>query len=161
MSDPAVTIRPSRRLRSTRLMCTAAAAALLAAPAGTLAQEASTTELDEIVVTGSFAQSLEDALNIKRRADSISDAVSASDIGNFPAVNVAEALQRVPGVSISREAGEGQFVSVRGLGPNFQSVTLNGAPIAYNENVRNSDQSGRQFQFRVIPADLILSLIHI
>lgn len=159
MSDPAVTIRPSRHLRSARLMCTAAAAALLAAPVAALAQEAPTTELDEIVVTGSFAQSLEDALNIKRRADSISDAVSASDIGNFPAVNVAEALQRVPGVSISREAGEGQFVSVRGLGPNFQSVTLNGAPIAYNENVRNSDQSGRQFQFRVIPAELISGIV--
>jgi TonB-dependent receptor len=117
------------------------------------------TQLDEIVVTGSFASSLADALTIKRRADSISDSVSAADIGNFPAVNVAEALQRVPGVSISREAGEGQFVSVRGLGPNFQSVTLNGSPIAYNENIRNSDQSGRQFQFRVIPADLISAIV--
>lgn len=114
---------------------------------------------EEIIVTGSFAESLADALRIKREADSITDAVSASDIGNFPAANVAEALQRVPGVSISREAGEGQFVSVRGLGPNFQSVTLNGSPIAFNENIRNSDQSGRQFQFRVIPADLISAIV--
>ncbi len=114
---------------------------------------------DEIVITGSFRESLEDALRVKRQADSITDAVSASDIGDFPSVNVAEALQRVPGVSISREAGEGQFVSVRGLGPNFSNVTLNGAPIAYNENIRNSDQSGRQFQFRVIPADLISGIV--
>ncbi|QAY77849.1 TonB-dependent receptor [Sphingosinicella sp. BN140058] len=113
----------------------------------------------EIVITGSFAESLNDALRIKRRADSIADAVSAADIGDFPSVNVAEALQRLPGVSISREAGEGQFVSVRGLGPNFSNVTLNGAPIAYNENIRNSDQSGRQFQFRVIPADLISGIV--
>jgi iron complex outermembrane receptor protein len=118
------------------LMAGAAAVAFVAVAAPAAAQQAAPQEdavLDEVVVTGSFATSLADALTIKRRADSITDAVSAADIGNFPAVNVAEALQRVPGVSISREAGEGQFVSVRGLGPNFQSVTLNGSPIAYNE----------------------------
>lgn len=157
------TITPATGRRLARaLFCGCATAALLAGPALAqqtgLPQEDATT-VDEIVVTGSFATSLADALTIKRRADSISDSVSASDIGNFPAVNVAEALQRVPGVSISREAGEGQFVSVRGLGPNFQSVTLNGSPIAYNENIRNSDQSGRQFQFRVIPADLISAIV--
>lgn len=146
------------------ILMAGSAAMVLIAAAPAAAQQAPSqdpemTELEEIVVTGSFASSLTDALRIKRRADSISDVVSASDIGNFPAVNVAEALQRVPGVSISREAGEGQFVSVRGLGPNVQSVTLNGAPIAYNENIRNSDQSGRQFQFRVIPADLISAIV--
>ncbi len=111
------------------LMAGAAAATFVFVATPAAAQQTdrqAATVLDEIVVTGSFATSLADALTIKRRADSIADAVSASDIGNFPAVNVAEALQRVPGVSISREAGEGQFVSVRGLGPNFQSVTLNG-----------------------------------
>lgn len=153
----------SRMRRAVRgysvLMAGCAFAALATSARAQQAAQDEVTALDEIVVTGSFATSLADALTIKRRADSISDAVSASDIGNFPAVNVAEALQRVPGVSISREAGEGQFVSVRGLGPNFQSVTLNGAPIAYNENIRNSDQSGRQFQFRVIPADLISAIV--
>lgn len=159
------TTRFGANSRAARLLQGCAVAALIGAPTTVLAQQTpapapeEATEVEEIVVTGSFATSLADALTIKRRADSISDAVSASDIGNFPAVNVAEALQRVPGVSISREAGEGQFVSVRGLGPNFQSVTLNGAPIAYNENVRNSDQSGRQFQFRVIPADLISAIV--
>jgi iron complex outermembrane receptor protein len=153
--------KTTRRLAGS-LLQGCALAALIGAPAAAFAQTAPAqdeTSLDDIVVTGSFATSLADALTIKRRADSITDVVSASDIGNFPAVNVAEALQRVPGVSISREAGEGQFVSVRGLGPNFQSVTLNGAPIAYNENIRNSDQSGRQFQFRVIPADLISAIV--
>lgn len=155
-------VRAAPRARfASRLLSGAALAALSAGSA--LAQQTPASQeesrLDEIVVTGSFASSLADALQIKRRADSISDSVSAADIGNFPAVNVAEALQRVPGVSISREAGEGQFVSVRGLGPNFQSVTLNGSPIAYNENIRNSDQSGRQFQFRVIPADLISAIV--
>lgn len=148
---------------STRLLAGSAAVALIAAATPAFAQQPTPPQDDntvqEVIVTGSFANSLADALTLKRQADSISDSVSASDIGNFPAVNVAEALQRVPGVSISREAGEGQFVSVRGLGPNFQSVTLNGSPIAYNENIRNSDQSGRQFQFRVIPADLISAIV--
>jgi TonB-dependent receptor len=147
--------------RTALLLSTVAAAALAAgvAQAQQAAAPPESTQVDEVVVTGSFTNSLKDALQLKRNADGVSDAVSASDIGNFPAVNVAEALQRVPGVSISREAGEGQFVSVRGLGPNFQAVTLNGSPIAYNENIRNSDQSGRQFQFRVIPADLISAIV--
>jgi iron complex outermembrane receptor protein len=83
------------------------------------------------------------------------DSVSAGRIGELPAANLAEALQRVPGVAIEREVGEGQFVSVRGLGPLFQSVTLNGAPVAFNENIRNSTQSGRQFRFRALSADLL------
>jgi TonB-dependent receptor len=145
----------ARRVRPLLLGC--ALAALSTGHAA--AQTADAPADEEIVVQGSFARSIEEALEIKRRADSITDAVSAADIADFPSVNVAEALQRVPGVSISREAGEGQFVSVRGLGPNFQSVTLGGLPIAYNENIRNSDQSGRQFQFRVIPADLIAAVV--
>ena len=142
-----------------RLLAGCAALGVSAAAAAQDNPDPAEAQHDEIVVTGSFAVSLEDALRVKRAADSIVDVVSASDIGDFPSVNVAEALQRVPGVAISREAGEGQFVSVRGLGPNFSNVTLNGAPVAYNENIRNSDQSGRQFQFRVIPADLISGIV--
>ena len=136
-------------------------AVILACSAATsvtaLSQE--TAALEQITVYGSFSGGLGKALDLKREAASISDAVIAEDIGKLPAVNIAEALQRVPGVSINREGGEGQFVSVRGLGPNFQSVTFNGSPIAFNENVRNSDQTGRQFRFRIIPADLIGGLV--
>lgn len=114
---------------------------------------------DEIVVVGAYAAGLGRSLDIKRGAGGIVDAIVAADIGKLPAVNVAEALQRLPGVTVSREAGEGEFVGVRGLGPNFQSVTFNGVPIAVNENIRNSDQSGRQFRFRVLPADLIGGVI--
>lgn len=145
------------RHRAGRLLIGCALSALAATQVQ--AQTADQEQDEEIVIQGSFARSVTEALEIKRNADSITDAVSAADIADFPSVNVAEALQRVPGVSISREAGEGQFVSVRGLGPNFQSVTLGGLPIAYNENIRNSDQSGRQFQFRVIPADLISAVV--
>jgi len=116
-------------------------------------------EDEEIVVTANFSDGVERALDVKRNADSISDAVVAADIGKLPAFNIAEALQRVPGVTIVREAGEGQFISVRGLGPNFQAVTFDGMPLAYNENIRNSGQSGRQFRLQVLPATLIDSVV--
>lgn len=154
---------PSASRLAVRLLAGCAAATFATAAHAQPATDTATADqpatVDNEIIVTAFQRSLDDALRIKQEADSIVDAVSASDIGDFPSVNVAEALQRVPGVSISREAGEGQFVSVRGLGPNFQSVTLNGSPIAYNENIRNSDQSGRQFQFRVIPADLISGIV--
>lgn len=112
-------------------------------------------ELEAIEVVGRLSQQIEESLRRKRQADVISDSASANRLGDLPAANLAEALQRVPGVAIEREVGEGQFVSVRGLGPLFQSVTLNGAPVAFNENIRNSTQSGRQFRFRALSADLL------
>ena len=118
-------------------------------------QPAAPTELEEIAVVGRLSEQIEESLRRKREADVISDSASSTRIGELPAANLAEALQRVPGVAIEREVGEGQFVSVRGLGPLFQSVTLNGAPVAFNENIRNSTQSGRQFRFRALSADLL------
>ncbi|RYD18659.1 MAG: TonB-dependent receptor, partial [Lysobacteraceae bacterium] len=72
---------------------------------------------DEIVVTGSYASSLAAATQTKRQAGYGVDAINATDIGKFPAQNVAEALQLIPGVTITRPRGEGLYVSVRGLGP--------------------------------------------
>jgi iron complex outermembrane receptor protein len=112
-------------------------------------------ELDAVVVVGRLSGQIDEALRRKREADVISDVVTAGRIGDLPAANLAEALQRAPGVAVEREVGEGQFVSVRGLGPLFQSVTLNGAPVAFNENIRNSTQSGRQFRFRALSPDLL------
>lgn len=123
------------------------------------AKEPAPTEIDAVTVTASFSDTIEAALTAKRRADAITDSVAAGRIGELPAANLAEALQRVPGVAIEREVGEGQFVSVRGLGPLFQSVTLNGAPVAFNENIRNSTQSGRQFRFRALSADLLAGAV--
>ena len=114
-----------------------------------------TTELEAVEVVGRLSDRIDEALRRKRDADVISDSLSSERIGDLPSANLAEALQRVPGVAIEREVGEGQFVSVRGLGPLFQSVTLNGAPVAFNENIRNSTQSGRQFRFRALSVDLL------
>jgi len=125
-----------------------------AAPVAEAPQEASST-VEEIVVTGGFANSLAKALSDKRKATNVVDGISAEDIGKFPSNNIAEALQRVPGVAITRDRGEGLFVRVRGLGPNFQIVTLNGRSAAVNENMRDSGQSGRQFRFDTLPSELV------
>jgi len=103
----------------------------------------------------SFKVSIAKALGSKLEADYILDAVSSEDIGKFPTENVAEALQTISGVSISRSRGEGLLVSVRGLGPIFQSTTMNGHGMAVNENVENSRQSGREFRYDVLPSQLV------
>ncbi|TLM76750.1 TonB-dependent receptor [Microbulbifer harenosus] len=112
-------------------------------------------ELEEIIVTGSYSRSLQSAIDAKRNAPSVTDAIIAQDIGQFPAQNIAEALQRVTGVSIVRDRGEGVYVRVRGLGSNFQVTTLNNRTMAVNENVRTSGQFGRQFRFDTLPAELV------
>jgi TonB-dependent receptor len=96
---------------------------------------------DAIVVTG-FRASLERAMDIKRDANGVVDAVSAEDIGKFPDTNLAESLQRVPGVSINRVNGEGSQVTVRGFGPQFNLVTVNGREMATSfVNAVGGDQS--------------------
>lgn len=80
---------------------------------------------DEIIATG-IRSSLEKSMDIKRSADGVVDAISAEDMGKFPNTNLAEALQRITGVSISRVNGEGSEVTVRGFGGGFNLVTLNG-----------------------------------
>lgn len=88
-----------------------------------LAQDAS--GIEEIVVTGIRA-SLQRSMDTKRNASGVVDAISAEDIGKFPDSNLAESLQRITGVSIDRQNGEGFQVTVRGFGPTYNLVTLNG-----------------------------------
>ncbi|MDB2448249.1 TonB-dependent receptor, partial [Gammaproteobacteria bacterium] len=82
--------------------------------------------VEEVVVLGSYAQSLKSALDRKRNADGVVDAITAEDIGKYPDTNLAESLARISGVSIDRFNGEGSRVTVRGLGPEYNLVTLNG-----------------------------------
>lgn len=115
-------------------------------------------EPDTVIVRGRYSGSLASARQIRRRSVNLVDAVDAQDIGDYPARNVAESLLRTPGVSIVRERGEGLFVSVRGLAPNFQLVTLDGRALSVNENVRDSGQDGRQFRFDVLAPETIASV---
>lgn len=87
--------------------------------------------MEEVVVTG-IRGSLLQSLARKRAADHFVDVITAEDIGSFPDQNLAEALQRISGVAIDRREGEGRFVSVRGLGPEFVQTTTNGRVVASN-----------------------------
>ncbi|MBB3912543.1 TonB-dependent receptor [Sphingomonas desiccabilis] len=110
---------------------------------------------EEIVVTGSYARSLAAATETKRQAAFGVDSINSTDIGKFPAQNVAEALQLVSGVAITRPRGEGLYVSVRGLGPQFQSTLLNGRSVAINDLIENGGANGRQFRFEMLPAEFV------
>src|SRR5688572_33453109 len=88
------------------------------------AQQTSET-LEEVVVTG-IRGSLTSSMNLKRDAQGVLDGIVAEDIGKFPDTNLAESLQRISGVSIDRSIGEGARVTVRGVGPDFNLVLLNG-----------------------------------
>src|SRR5688572_8178739 len=89
------------------------------------AQDQSGEQLDEVVVTG-IRGSLKQSMETKRDATGVVDAISAEDIGKFPDTNLAESLQRITGVSIDRVNAEGSAITVRGFGPAFNLVTLNG-----------------------------------
>lgn len=119
------------------------------------------SELDTVRVVG-YRASVERALDIKRGEAGVVDAIVAEDIGKFPDLNLAESLQRIPGVVIARDAGEGRQISVRGLGPDFTRVRINGMEAL--TTVGASDQSGgsnrgRGFDFNVFASDLFSQLI--
>lgn len=100
-----------------------------------------------VVVTG-YRNSIKKAFDIKLTSDSIMDAIVADDIGKLPDQNIAEAIARVPGVTITRGHGEGQFITVRGLGPEFNTALLNGRVLA-------TENRGREYSFDILPAELI------
>ncbi len=113
-------------------------------------------ELDEIVVPG-FRGSLERALDIKRDSAVQTDSIVAQDVAKFPDLNLAESLQRIPGVSITRDAGEGRNISVRGLGAQFTRVRINGMEALATTGGTDSSggaNRGRGFDFNVFAADL-------
>jgi TonB-dependent receptor len=95
------------------------------------AAEEESEAIEEIVVTG-IRGSMQQSLERKRNADHFVDAITAEDIGAFPDQNLAESLQRISGVAIDRKSGEGAFVSVRGLGPQFVQTTIHGRVAASN-----------------------------
>ena len=120
------------------------AAAVAAPHMSALAQD----EPSDIIVVTGIKGSLQQSLDVKRDAEQVVDAISAEDVGKFPDTNLAEALQRITGVAIDRSGGEGQFITVRGLGPEFNAVTLNGRIIA-------TDNPGREFSFDVLSSDVL------
>ncbi|KJV32522.1 TonB-dependent receptor [Luteibacter yeojuensis] len=105
------------------------------------------TDLGGVSVTGQLA-ALQRAQAIKQDAVNVVDSISAEETGKFPDPNVADALQRVPGVSVNRSGGESSQVAVRGFGPEFVAVTVNGRPMA-------TASGSRAFNFDVLPSEII------
>ncbi|WP_369060296.1 TonB-dependent receptor [Caulobacter sp. 73W] len=155
-----------RRSTHNRILCAASVSvlALMAAPAfaqsdaGAPVATAQTgddgvTEVEDIIVTG-FRSSLQQALNIKREEAGAVDTILAEDIADFPDLNLAESIQRLPGVTIDREGGQGRTISVRGLGADFTRTRINGleAQAAYGSN------RSRGFDFSMFASELFNSI---
>jgi iron complex outermembrane receptor protein len=116
--------------------------------------------VDEVVVTG-YRAALQSALSLKRSSNVMVDAINAEDIADFPDANLAESLQRLPGVSIDRDNGEGRTITVRGLGSDFTRVRLNGLEALSTAGSNDSGTSpnrGRGFDFNTFASELFSSL---
>ena len=131
-----------------RLMISASVVALGVGAHPAFAQETVASEEsapDEILVSGIRA-SLRQSVDVKRQGQGVVDAISAEDIGKFPDTNLAESLQRITGVSIDRNSGEGSTVTVRGFGPDFNLVLLNGRQMPAS-SLGNGVPASRSFDF--------------
>lgn len=121
----------------------------------------STDSLEEVVVTG-YRASLSNALEIKKAETGVVDAILAEDIADFPDSNLAESLQRVPGVALARgDGGEGRQISVRGLGSGFTRVRINGIEAistSGGSDISGGAQRGRGVDFSVFASELFNSL---
>lgn len=118
----------------------------------------SATGNEDIVVTG-YRASLESQTNAKRNSIGFTDSIFAEDIGKFPDTNIAESVNRIPGVTISREVtGEGANVAIRGLGTNFTRVLLNGAPVAVASVRFDAQSTNREVDLDLLPTELFTQL---
>ncbi|BFM09441.1 TonB-dependent receptor [Halioxenophilus aromaticivorans] len=113
--------------------------------------------IEEIVVEASYRASLAKAIDAERDAANARESIMAEDMGKMPDLNLAESLQRVPGVAISREGGEGRQITIRGLGPEFTRTTLNGMEVPASTDGLDSSgglNGGRSFDFNVFASEL-------
>ncbi|MBC7933807.1 MAG: TonB-dependent receptor [Rhizobacter sp.] len=108
-------------------------------------------QLSNVLVSG-YTQGQAKALNQQKNADNIVNVISADQIGRFPDPNAAEALQRVPGVNIERDQGEGRYVLIRGLSPQFTSINVNG------EQIPSPEADVRYVALDAIPSDQLASI---
>ncbi len=143
----------------TMLACGASLAVLAVSPAYAQdAAEETVASEDEIVVTG-FRASLGAALNVKRESVAAIDAIVAEDIAKFPDQNLAESLQRIPGITIQRDGGEGRGITVRGLGSQFTRVRVNGLETVATSTDGASANRDRAFDFNVFASELFSSIV--
>lgn len=154
-------MRPTARTRARlpRLNPLVAACGVLLSSVSAQAQEAKKEEpqqSESVVVTG-VRRSLETSLDLKRGARGLVDGIVAEDIGKFPDTNLAESLGRISGVSIERSNGEGTRITVRGVGPDFNLVLLNGRQMP-GSSFDGGAPSSRSFDFSNLASDGIAAL---
>lgn len=145
--------RTRQRYTRNLLAAAIAAAILLASQAQAQPADAEDRELEEVVVQG-IAESLKKSRDTKRDADAIVDAISAEDIGKFPDKNVAESLSHLPGVTIDRDFGQGERVSIRGTDPALNRTLLNGQTIA-SADWFILDSPGRTFNYTLLAPEAV------
>ena len=115
----------------------------------------------EAVVVNGFRSSLEQSLDMKRQSLDVSDSILAEDIAKFPDLNVSESLQRIPGITLARDQGEGRQISVRGLNSTFTRVRINGMEALAttgSEDISGGANRGRSFDFNVFASELFSQL---
>lgn len=126
-------------------------------PAGiALAQDDGAEEIEEVIVKG-FRSSLRQSLDVKRNESGVVDAIVAEDIADFPDLNLAESIQRIPGVSINRMNGEGRQITVRGLGGDFNRIRINGMEAQNTSggtDASGGSNRGRSFDFNTFASEL-------
>lgn len=148
---------PQRRLLSVALMLALAQPGLSRAQQtdddGTPEADDKAT-LDQVVVTG-IRGSLTSSMNVKRDAQGVVDGIVSEDIGKFPDTNLAESLQRISGVSIDRVNGEGSRVTVRGVGPDFNLVLLNGRQMPASSIADTGPSNSRAFDFANLASEAV------
>jgi TonB-dependent receptor len=152
----AVVARPAAArspLAAPQIALASQAAAVEPAAAPRAAEPAAEEPATQAIVVTGLRASLDSARGIKRASSGIVDAISTKDIGKLPDANLAESLQRITGVSIDRSGGEGAFITVRGFGPEFNTVLVNGRQVATPTDP--SQASGRAFSFDTLASELV------
>lgn len=148
LNDSTVTIEPGTAPAAS---ATPGAGPATPAPAATPPvpqADATVMELEGVEVVGTYSRSLEQAVDLKRWNIGFSDSIVATDVADFPEQNLAEALQRMPGVSIERNKGLGTKVSVRGLPSEYTQVSINDLATA-------SGSGGRDVEFDIFASEII------
>tara|TARA_R110000868_G_scaffold101630_1_gene279672 strand:+ start:21605 stop:24367 length:2763 start_codon:yes stop_codon:yes gene_type:complete len=147
----------NKRTPKLRLLAGCAPVGLIMALALTGAGQAQDSENVDVITVSGFRNSLSQALDVKRESSGVVDAIVAEDIAAFPDLNLAEAIQRIPGISINRVAGEGRQITVRGLGSDFTRIRINGMEALATtggSDASGGSNRGRGFDFNTFASDL-------
>ncbi len=156
-----MSVQVTRAIFARRVSALAIASTMMIGASAAAQEQPDQQTTADIVVTG-FRASLDSALGLKRQEAAAIDSIVAEDIGKFPDSNLAESMQRVPGVALARgDGGEGRNISVRGLGAGFTRVRINGmegTSQTGSSDIYGAGNNGRSFDFNVFPTEIFSAL---